>query len=865
MTGTVLLAAMFAASAAADLPAAKFDCGGTTFDLEKISAERFPVTPGGATGVAERMRDSDPGEVVAATLDWAAARKRPGGACGLAFHYRYRHFKRRSGIGKIFLIVRYMKTDDQGRRVRAQEQWPVKIRETGGQWADYYLENLGVTAKSDSVDLVLDVGDGFGRLEIKDMKPVPGRWDEAMDPVKHLVFVKPVGYASFDDTFHVGKGDVQSMLFEWKLNDRKAQFDWRKIALRFELPKGIRALGAPRLYENRYRSETKPDGTSVVEFTRDGEMRPKPTWAGWSRPSLLVTCDADPGTPIAEGRLTILKDGKPCSKPVALKFAAAEPVRAGAKPKRYFNGFCVCGPEIEFADASPAAAYAETLAAAGVTGINGYDTPFAKQLRKRGCWWQAMGGYYIANGFQIGTHPPTGDKRPADQRFVADDPKYKPEMMANATCPIAVYREDSYFRDYVIPCMKREFGNSKGFMSNWEPNAFYGHGCMCIRCRAAFAKFLGVDESDVARDWPKCAQPGGRFAAQAIKFRAVEHGKMMKTLDKTMRKIQGEGAMGFIPELAWTAFTGGLPEDSLSDEVAPEEYAGSFEWLNVWGPYEWWDATRPYFREKRLPLAVWESAKTIREYVDRTYAPEPPKLTSFPHGTQGHMWMSPPEWLELSLDAYFFNRWEGSLVYFFPRGYDARWWRGFARATTRAGQYEDYVLDGVRTDARTPVEPVPEYAAPCHEVTAYLPASTNVSPLAAASYDLKGGRIVAALNFWEEGEAFFTFRALGLAPGKYTVVSGGKTLWAKPGGEAAWTERELAAGVFVTVGAARTEVFELRPLAENAHKKAVDRMDADAVLRRYRERRGELGEKAAKDRAEEALRTHLFVDGTPMI
>ena len=187
------------------------------------------------------------------------------------------------------------------------------------------------------------------------------------------------------------------------------------------------------------------------------------------------------------------------------------------------------------------------------------------------------------------------------------------------------------------------------------------------------------------------------------------------------------------------------------------------------------------------------------------------------------------------MDSYFFNGWEGSLVYFFPRGLDMRWWHGFARATTRAGYYEDYVLDGVRCDDSTTLETVKEYAAACTQVSAYLRKERNVSPLQSATYDLRGGRIVAVVNFWEEGAAFFKLSTKGLAKGKYTILADRQTLWTKRGGEYGWTEKELEAGIFAGVGAARTKVFEIRPVAAGDAQKASDRQPVDALYRTYEE------------------------------
>ena len=75
--------------------------------------------------------------------------------------------------------------------------------------------------------------------------------------------------------------------------------------------------------------------------------------------------------------------------------------------------------------------------------------------------------------------------------------------------------------------------------------------------------------------------------------------------------------------------------------------------------------------------------------------------------------------------------------------------------------------------------------------TYYVPAATNVTFLQHAAFDREGARIVAVLNFWQKGEAFFTLRAKGLADGDYAVVDEKGVLYANAGGGRTWTAAEL--------------------------------------------------------------------------
>lgn len=829
-----------------NLPEAKFDRGGNTFDLEKLSAERFPIPEGGFTGGAKRLKDSDPKCPVALGIDWAKMRKSAkGGAKGLRLRYRYRNLKHASGTGKVWLTVRGLATQKDGSRTVNQLDWRTAIFETGNQWADYYLPDVGLRSSSDYLELILDNDDGFGELEIKDCSSVPFSSDDALDPKKYAVAVRLDALNYFGNTFALSPGADQLIKFVWKLNDPKLKLERSKLSLRFETPQGVELLS---------------DLNNVP-----GELMPPAAWRAWYAPFFHITAAKDAPARPGAGTVTAWYDGKPCSKPLRIEFIVVPPAVAKAVPKRYFNGVNLLSPEANCSTDGNLASYVKMMYDAGMRGINGVGR-FSEicEAKVGPLKWDSGGSYYIANGFAVGTHPPTWNKCPEDQRFITLDKDGKLVAHKSASCPRTVYHEMSYFKDYVIPGLKASYANRECYMVNWEPNQFFGKGCFCKGCLAEFAEFASVDPADAAKDWPACVRTGGRFFEKALKFRAWQHGRLVKTLDKTVRQVQGEKSKGFCPELVWTEVSGDLLEDPLSHEVAADEYVGSLEWLNAWGPYVCWRADKPYFREKRRGVAEWVSAKVVKDHVRGKYG-ERPKLISFPSGMQGVNLMATPEWVELCMDSYFFNGWEGSLVYFFPRGLDMRWWHGFARATTRAGYYEDYVLDGVRCDSATSLETVKEYAADCTQVSAYLRKERNISPLQSATYDLRGGRIVAVVNFWEEGAAFFKLKTKGLAKGKYTILADRETLWTKSGGGYLWTEKELEAGVFAGVGAARTKVFEIRPVEAGDVQKAADKQPVDALYRTYEEMKDSLKEKADRDREEEKGRSNLCPDGLLVI
>ena len=93
----------------------------------------------------------------------------------------------------------------------------------------------------------------------------------------------------------------------------------------------------------------------------------------------------------------------------------------------------------------------------------------------------------------------------------------------------------------------------------------------------------------------------------------------------------------------------------------------------------------------------------------------------------------------------------------------------------------------------------------------------------------------------------------------HTIVVDRRTLWVKGDGSDRYTSEELARGVFVQVGALRTNVFEIRPA--DAPLAARDKIDSTTVKKSYERVRERLKAAAEKDREEEKGRTILVPDG----
>ena len=590
-----------------------------------------------------------------------------------------------------------------------------------------------------------------------------------------------------------------------------------------------------------------PDGVKAVDWTRNFSIG---GFSHWNSSYVLLEATGPVGV-AGTGRIAATyDDGKEkfdfSSKPIRFEIVSTIRVQA---PARYRNGVFTVR-SFAFADPASAERYTASLADYGCRWvIPGMDDayPALPVWRKYGMWVTPYANC-CANGYKVGDRA----VQPEDQYVVAGtNPFLKGIPPANdRICPLAVAERSAYYRTKVEPLLARRLAGTDGMWSNWEPYMFEGVGCCCDRCRKAFAEYVGKGEAEIAATWPTNVLKGGVWAKEAVRFRSICHGKAVRTIAESVRKATNDGPVGFMPAVHFEQMMANWRTRKPLPEAQEIDYAGSLKWIQPWGPYVPWFTDKLYCRERGKYVNHCLVAAAVRKGVDRDYPlPNRPKLLAGPQGTCDG-WLTQPENFKMAFDAYFFNRYEGCAPWMFPVGADARFWKAFADATALAARYEPIVWDGTDVTAKTSAETVPEYAATIRTPSRRFPEVRDVSHLFVVAHEKDGTRIAAVFNCWQDGEAFFTLRADGLKPGDHEIVSDDGVAWIRGRTETVWTAEDLAKGVFLSVGAARTRVFEIRPAGSAGIAAATACMTADRVRGDYESRRSVLAEFAARDAAE---------------
>lgn len=796
------------------------------------------------------------GEPWRKTVSWTV--KLPhnrGGDCDWAFAYRTHH--ETANLDGSLAEVRNLKDNALIRQTRIVES----------AWRNPFVKRvftIPVGVEAIRVSFVLH---GVGWLEISKcrmaMMPEP--------PEDTPIEIKCFPAGSLDNRAYVAAGQMNLVHFNWQTHPFR-RYPQDEFAFDLDLPVGCTLREA--LFADMARSvrTIRPDGGETWKLQVERKDRPRPYFRApfhLNRYATIVHALALDVTGRAgdEGdlKLALNLSGKRVSNTCVVRLVTIPKVCA-VKPKRWKAGAFLGVFDTRFHTPEGMDGFSAFMADCGIDlvvheqrdsgfGAAPFDPRCLEVWRRHGIGTVLPFWSDLSDGNHIG--PAEG--RPPEDRFVsahdlgakgARADKGALDHYKTAACMASVYEERPFFRTNTVPALARTLRGHDGIWTNWEPWFYKNEGCFCTNCRAKFAAFLGKDVAEVAATWPNCARDGGKWRKEAIAFRVREHAKMNRTLDKYVRQLTGENSVGLVHGVSFCEMdSSARGADVVLPEYSPRGYAGDVEWINPWGPYPHYRCWNSYVYYKRDVMRTWCVAKDIRQETDRNYAEgRRPKLLAMTQGSQGGGWIPKPGWFEMACDSFFFNGWHGMCPFLFPGPLDARWWKAYADATTRAAKYEDFVYDGRRVDGDVTLIPVAEYAQPNRGSIPRLPMYVNVPMLQHVAYDRKGVRIVAAFNFWDWAEAFFTLKATNLADGDWTVVDEKGRLHAPSSGRRTWTSAELAKGVLLSVPATTTRVFELRPAgASPADVREV--VTASALQAQYESRRSAL-RKLADDDAE---------------
>ncbi|HQC52189.1 MAG TPA: hypothetical protein PLE92_03590 [Lentisphaeria bacterium] len=600
-----------------------------------------------------------------------------------------------------------------------------------------------------------------------------------------------------------------------------------KLTAFLELPKAIQLVGLGR---NQTLLSQEPVGDLVRLAIDAAPARGTITAKGYNifgALAVMLTTDAAPGSKW-QGAYWLTHD-RYVSPRLPLTFTVIPTIRS-KQPKRFETGVHFTDNCINF-EGAPLESYAQFYAETGCNAAMIVPGAMSQKLRSMGVirYYQPSG--WLVNGYMIGKPP-----RPDNVKF-----QYKDGTLAgNGVCPTVIYRkEEPYFSANLAAPLRKilvEDRSTDHFLCNWEPFMFDFKGCFCTRCQKDFGTFAKLTPAQVAEVWPGTVTE--KYRDQWIDFRAWQNAQLVVTIEQTVNAMGKEIGIDahFAPEVHIKSITRLWDTSASLRQYATMAYADQIPLLNAWGPYPWQTVMQPYSYVRGYNLSTHcltrDSVDYIREQIP---AAKRPRLLGFPHGLQTNLWTTEPESVAIDILTYFLNEYDGQLVYAFPKGYDARYWRALAEANRAIAAFEDFTLDGVagkghQIAAVTPYpQPSPRFLkAPCGGIDAEK--WSGASMLQSWEYRLGERRLIAIANYWQRGECFARLSFTDLDDkASYALLEPlqGRIYGTDQGGRVL-TGAMLRDGVTIHIGAQRV-VFLVLALATSADLAVVRPADVAAV------------------------------------
>ena len=640
---------------------------------------------------------------------------------------------------------------------------------------------------------------GQGKVFLDDVKvaktPVTGKAD---------IYVSPLSY--LDNTCCIGENQPGVISFVMR-NESRTKF--KKLTLELKIPAGFRFHGG-NFDDSLVKCVKDPDGSTTVAciVQRFVSSMPAEGHSVWLRPAVVLI----PEVKASEKRYPLtyrLSDGAWQGAEKSIDLKVIEAVR-GKRPRYFITGIQTAHEFSLPEEKLPV--IREFLVRNGLNALHGGSDALKKEVKKAGIT-RFSTRHTLSNGYRLGGN---ANRTPESYFRQADGKPFKLGMFK--TCPVEIYRRGKFYRSEVYAMLEEmvlKNDTADHIMPNWELQGTKFKGCFCDRCKEEFFRYMAgkARPEEIRAKWPK--RIVADFEQEWIRFRSHQHAKVCQTLEADIRELGRKAGKEshFIPEIEYSQLLeGGF---KIFEQYSAPDFMDKLPWIDPWGPYIFSDFTEKYVYHPGLHLLFFVAGEENKAFVKR-HVKDParrPKLIAMPQGFQCGSWVTEPEAIAFDTLSSFVNTWAGSVCYYFPQGYDQRYWNALAKANGIIADHEETVLKGQPTDSVrfTPATPCPAPLFPAHHKGAgnlkqYLP-SLDSRQIWQAKAWRKGDEITAALgNFWQKGELFALMQVRDLEKeGLYTVNSSEKYSLGPFSGA------ELEKGVLVHAGALRWNFFRIIP------------------------------------------------------
>ncbi len=616
--------------------------------------------------------------------------------------------------------------------------------------------------------------------------------------------VKLMPFAFLDNIFCLGTGQPGTLVFAFR-NENAMKLEHPSLYLK--IPEAFRLLDIRDILKiTDQNCDDNGNITYKIDLSALKNSINKEFYGAYQVASVMLKTELPQGEKLYPAEYWV-EDGNYRSAPEKFNLKII-PASSGKTPQ-LFRTAAMLQRESDF-DGDGVKEFVSFYANNGFNCVHGADSKAMQEAFKKAGISRYVQPYHLCNGYRLGDAKKTEE---AFFRMIDGSPYSKPE---EAICPVEVYKQGPYYKEHVVGMLEKILvgdDTADNIMPNWEPYMFDFKGCFCPRCKEEFIHYSKLPREDVDKKWPNSIIASYRDAW--IKFRSWQHARLVQTLEQAINELgkkSGKDAH-FMPEVAWSYFVESFNHES--GQYNPADYLDKLPWIVAWGPYVGHRFTESYDYKTGIHLVTYLAARDMKKFIaDRVRDPaKRPKLIAFPNGYQLNDWVTEPEALAFEYFCFFLNGWDGAFAYYFPRGYDQRYWGELAKANTKIAEYENYVFNGrrYRSVKTVIISPVP--AIEGGNLLQKLPDLANASLLQCISYKLDNRYLIAAGNFWLKDEIFFKLKLESLGEGiKYVMTQPDrKRCFANAAGDIALSAADLGKGILLHTGALRWNFYVLEP------------------------------------------------------
>jgi len=579
----------------------------------------------------------------------------------------------------------------------------------------------------------------------------------------------------------------------------EAQYQAKNPRIIIELPEGIELLGSG--YDSHQYAPPEKFGKNGKKYVRYDYTMGLPdvvlrnvdfNRTAYGSTVVMIKSSSSPSDKIMDGSI-YFQDGDFKCKPCDFRIKVIPSVNKAHTPKLFRSGiFSETSVEFygkaldEFASFYKQCGFNEIIipellrtGSRNPEGRKRNSEPIIRKMKEKGLRVQVSTNSLI-DGYTI-RYTPFTKQIPSSVRIKnAGGTVSEP----NSFDPAYIYRKGEWYMksaNYVIDNILKM--GADDIWTNWEPWMFVlEKGSFTEASLKDFSEFSGIPYDEIKSMKPMDITK--KYEAQVLAFQSWQFVKVMRVLHDIFREKSKETGknISFIAAVGPNTldyYQKGKEFWKYTGAFGGEKYLKEFDVISSWY-YLFMNYNSADNRKKALwklgyrsgeladkveNLTNADTLKVVEEkvaFIKNVREKNGQKTIPYIHLTQNHQcstWVVDPASIGHQMLASFIGGASGVGLYYFPRGYDGRYWASAANANDMIAFYEDYVFKGKKLSSGFSIFPETEL----------FKHKNYANNLTLRAFEYNGKTLLALCNFDFIDNAFFSLNCENLPEGDYVL------------------------------------------------------------------------------------------------